>query len=164
MAAMVARHERISPVVLLDTVSQSPVLLPHGCGGHKKHGAKIRIPDSDDATWSQHSPDLPQRLNRLSQVHQHHVGEGSIEGRVGKRQLVDAGNLESAIGHTALYRSRAGLFHLRRLEVDTYHFAWRHDLGKADGDTSGAAADIEQAHAGAQVREEKRSFAGGCSR
>jgi hypothetical protein len=156
----VTAEVRIAAVVVADAHAQRGELFQQRRHRRPEVPAPVRVAHPDDAARSRDAPDLPQRPHRLAQVHHDHVGERRVEGAIREGQLVDAGDLEARVGHAALGRQGARPLHLRGLQVDADHLGGRHDLGHPERDGPGAAAHVQEPHAGAQVRQEEGPLSG----
>ena len=77
----------------------------------------------------------------------HLVREDDVEGRVVKRQLVDAPGLVSQISQAARRRIATRSFEGLAREIDAHDFAGREALGKSAGDAAGTAADVQETQA-----------------
>ena len=92
---------------------------------------------------------------------QHGVAERRIERRVLERQRVHVADIEAHVRDAALRRERARGVDGVGAHVDADRFGGSDRFCKSERDAAGAAADIEQAHPGFQVRQQKRRIARG---
>jgi hypothetical protein len=125
--------------------------------------AQVRIDNPGESAWLEHAPHLLQCRERVSQMKEHRLSVGCIEGGVRKRELVDAARFELNVRNTALRSYCARCLDLARLDVNAHGLSGRDGLSEPDCYGTRAAATVEHTQAGAEVLEEECSSLIGCA-
>ena len=123
--------------------------------GVEGHAAPVDLAHADHAAGLEQVAHLHERVDRPAQVLQHLVREDGIEALRREAGLVDAADLERQVRRRRVAQRAGGVDHaLRRIDAD--RLARRHAPGQPGRDRARPAADVEQAHAGAQQGEKER--------
>jgi hypothetical protein len=121
---------------------------------HKR--AKVVVDNGGKARKTKDTPHLGEGADLVANVHEHSIRIGHIEACICKRQLIDGRREELDVFDRTLGRRSLGLPDLLGVGVDPDHATGSDRRGKIEGDASDTAADVEDVHARAHVREEER--------
>ena len=105
----------------------------------------------------QQASHLDQGCDRVGEVLQDLVGVYHVEGLILELQRLHVGGLELNIARAAFFQHVDGLDDDRRFPIYSDCRSGRDPRSQVDGDRAGSASNIQQAHAGLQVRQQVAS-------
>ena len=124
--------------------------------GWRNEDEMIGFAAGDDAARLQNPLDLGQDRRRVGHVHQHGVAVGDVEGVVVEGKIGHVPNAEGRVGVSAGSRRGTGQVDLRGFHVDAVQLAGIHRLGQTHRNGPWPTAEVQDAHAGLEVREKMR--------
>ncbi|MCE3293552.1 MAG: hypothetical protein K0Q84_2489 [Arthrobacter sp.] len=116
---------------------------------------EIGVADGHNAAGFGHPPHFPECFYRISEMLQDLVGMDDVEGIVLEVQIVDVSGHELGVLHAPVGSELAGVGNHVGGTVQSGHGSGRHQHGEVTGDASRAAADIQHAAPGSEVRNDK---------
>lgn len=156
-----AAGEDVAAIGDLDFFKHFDAGFEGGCQGMDDEAVPVGAAQGDDAAGFEDAPNFAQGRDGFLQMLKDGVGKDDVEGAGGEGEFVDGAGEEAGVLDFVFRGVLAGEGQLAFGEVQGGEFAGGDDSGEADGDGARAAADVEEALAGFQVRQGKAGLAFG---
>ena len=116
----------------------------------------VAVARGDDAAGPAHASHLAERADRILQVLEHLVRVHDVERVVVDVERVQIGGAELGVGRPLAFALGERGFDRGGRDIDSEHGRRRDPCGQVERDGAGPAADVENRHAGNEMRNEIR--------